>query len=163
MRSIARQPRSRSFIPWIFVAFFLVVVAANATMIWIGLTTWPGLVTDHAYERGLHYNRNLEAAEAQAALGWQVDVQAAAIAGGEGTITVTLSDRDGRALDTAEVEAFFRRPTAEGHDFTVHLRPRGEGRYEAVFEPPLPGVWDVHLRIRRGDARWVGEKRLFLR
>jgi nitrogen fixation protein FixH len=40
--------RSR-WIPWAFVAFFGVVLAANAIMIVIAITTWPGLQTQQAY------------------------------------------------------------------------------------------------------------------
>lgn len=160
---MAERSRSASWIPWAFAGFFLVVLAVNATMIWIGLSTWPGLVTDNSYERGLHYNRNLAAAEAQAALGWQVDYRVEPKDGGRARVEATLADREGRPIETAEIEALFVRPTSEGHDFTVRLRPRGEGRYTAEVAPPLPGLWDLHLRIRRGDDRWVGEKRLFLK
>lgn len=158
-----QRPRSGSWIPWLFVAFFLVVLAANATMVWIGLSTWPGLVADNTYERGLRYNRDLDAAKAQAALGWQVDYRVEPAGDGRAVLRASLLDRDGRPIDTAEIEARFVRPTSEGHDFGMRLRPRGEGRYVAELEPPLPGVWDLHLHIRRGEQRWVGEKRVFLK
>ena len=31
-------------------------------MIWIALTSWTGLATNQPYDRGLTYNRNLDAA-----------------------------------------------------------------------------------------------------
>jgi nitrogen fixation protein FixH len=154
--------RSGSWIPWIFVAGFAVVLAVNATMIWIGITSWPGLVTDNSYDRGLHYNRELEAAAAQTALGWQAEFSARLGEGLRGVLEASLRDRDGRPIEDASVEARFLRPTSEGHDFTLALAPEGGGRYTAAFELPLAGLWDVRLKVVRGGDRWVGQKRFFL-
>ena len=69
-------PASRDrWIPWAFVAFFGVVLAVNAVMIWVAFVTWPGLETTSAYQKGLAYNRTLAASQAQEALGWRVDVE----------------------------------------------------------------------------------------
>lgn len=155
--------RSGSFIPWLFVAAFAVVVAVNATMIWIGVKTWPGLVTANSYDRGLQFNRVLEAAAAQAALGWQVEFSAQLESGRHGQLTASLRDRNGRPLEGASVAAHFMRPTSEGHDFTLNLAALGDGRYAAAFELPLPGLWDVRLEVLQGDQRWVQAKRFFLR
>lgn len=163
MRNETGGVSGRSFIPWIFVGFFAVVAAANAIMIWVGMTTWPGLVTEGAYERGLNYNRNLAAAEAQAALGWQVRWRATLEHGREGRIEVELADRDGMPIDTARVEATFLRPGDENRDFALELAPEGRGRHAAAFTLPAVGRWIVHLRAVRGDERWVDEKRLVLR
>ncbi|GBD45045.1 hypothetical protein HRbin40_02546 [bacterium HR40] len=162
MTMMARRSTSRSWIPFLFVAGFLVVLVANAAMIGVGIATWPGLVTDHAYERGLQFQRELARAEAQKALGWQIEWQATGGAAGA-TLVLALHDREGRPIDTAEVRASFVRPTAEGHDFVLSLAPRGEGRFEASFRPPLPGLWDVELEIWRGEDSWTERRRLFLR
>lgn len=153
---------SGSWIPWIFVAGFAVVLAVNATMIWVGITSWPGLVTDNSYDRGLHYNRELEVAAAQAALGWQVEFSARLESGRHGVLEASLHDRDGRPVEGADIEARFLRPTSEGHDFTLALAPAGGGRYAATFELPLAGLWDIRLQVLRGGDRWVGQKRFFL-
>ena len=51
------------------------MLLANGAMIWLAFATWTGLETEGAYQKGLAYNRTLEEAEAQAALGWQVDLE----------------------------------------------------------------------------------------
>ena len=40
-------------------------------MIWFALSSWTGLAANQAYDTGLTYNRNLDAAARQAALGWR--------------------------------------------------------------------------------------------
>ena len=152
-----------SWIPWLFVGLFGVVVAVNGTMIWIAGSTWTGVTTDDAFEKGLDYNRNLEAQNTQAALGWRVTIEAELDEGFEGRLTLTLQDSEGASLDDAEVAVTFERPTHEGLDFTVLPEPVGGGRYEAGLAVPLAGAWNAHTVARRGDAVFVHDSRLFLR
>jgi len=159
----AKRRRGGHWIPWAFGAFFLVVLIANGTMIYIGMTTWTGLVSTNYYEEGRTYNRNIAAAEAQAALGWQVTAEARLTQGFDGELTVDVRDRQGQPITDATVTARFIRPTSEGHDFSLDLAATGEGSYRAAFTLPLTGLWDIHLDITRGDDRFVETRRVTLR
>ncbi len=152
-----------SWIPWIFVGGFAVVLAANAIMIYVATTTWTGIAVNRSYDKGLTYNRNLEAAARQAALGWEAALAAEVNAELAGTVKVALSDADGAPLREAEVLVAFERPTHEGHDFAVELSPNGAGSYSAPFSAPLPGVWNVRLIATRGADRFVTSERLVIR
>ncbi len=162
-RQGSRHAGSGSWIPWLFVAFFGVVLAANLTMVWIGYASWTGLVTDRAYDEGLQYDRVLDALERQRRLGWQVEIEAALEHGLDGRLTMRAREADGRPLEGARARVRFVRPTLEGHDFTIELKPRGEGRYAADFTLPLAGVWDLHLELRRGADRFLAVERAVLR
>lgn len=148
----ARRRSPGWYIPWLFVAMFAVVVAADGIMITIALNTFPGLSTDRAFEEGVAYNRALDGAKAQAERGWKVGVQAIPHAGNTAELAVAVADHDGRPLDGARVVAEFQRPTVTGHDVTLPLGERGGGRYGAVAQLPMPGVWDVRLTIVRPDG-----------
>ncbi len=151
------------WIPWAFGGFFLVVLIANATMIYIGMTTWTGLVSKNYYEEGRNYNRNIAAAEAQAALGWRLDIEARLVEGFEGELTVALRDRAGTPITDATVTADFVRPTSEGNDFSIPLAALGDGTYRATFTLPLTGLWDIHIDVIRGADRFVQTRRVTLR
>ena len=73
-RALATATDRSRWIPYAFVAFFGVVLLANGTMIGLAFATWTGLETEGAYQKGLAYNRVLDRARAQAALGWRVDL-----------------------------------------------------------------------------------------
>ena len=156
-------PRKSSWIPWVFVAGFGVVLVANGTMIWFATRSFPGLVTTRAYDEGLAYNRNLAAAEAQAALGWQPALVAVPLETFRGGLELSLLDRDGAPLDGATVSARLERPLEKEQDFAVELQGSGAGRYAAAFDVPRVGIWDVHLVIRRGDDRYVLDERVTFR
>lgn len=156
------RPRG-SWIPWLFVAFFLVVVSANGALIWIALKSWTGTAIDQAFEKGLAYNRNLEAARAQAALGWKARLEARIVEGFWVETVLTLSDADGAPIENAQVQATFERPTQLGNDFAIALRHEGQGRYQAAFELPLIGQWNVHVTARRDGTLFVHDERVILR
>ncbi len=164
MTAARRQPRAARrdgwWIPWLFVAFFAVVVGANGILVVLAMDTWTGLETEDAYRKGLRYNEQIAAAERQRALGWQVDLDFAPAGGRAGRLTVTLRDRKGTPLRRAEVDAKLVRPTHVGYDFALPLDPEGGGRYAADIRFPLAGQWDVRVTARRGADRYRLTRRI---
>jgi len=155
--SDSRPFTGRKFLS-IMVAAFLLVSAVNGAMIWLGLRSWPGLVSDSAYQEGLGFDKVLAAGRAEALLGWRAEI---AYDDRAGLLTVALADAQGRALSGLDLSARWLRPTSEGQDRDVALRETAVGRYSASFRPPLAGVWDVRLAMReRGQVRFHAEKRV---
>ena len=58
-------------------AFFGVMLAVNFYMARAAIATHPGLDHRNAYEAGVAYNKEIEAAKAQNALGWSVGLSRA--------------------------------------------------------------------------------------
>ncbi len=157
--SVRRPPGY--WIPWLFVGGFLLVLAVNGTMIWLALTSWTGLATNQAYDNGLTYNRNLDAAARAAALGWRPAITVR-IADGNGEIELRLTDRDGRPIAGAEVAVRFERPTSEGIDFALALAAVEPGLYRGRFALPVEGAWNLHATVRRGVDLLVRDQRVVL-
>jgi nitrogen fixation protein FixH len=155
MRSVAmRDERVRSLtgrsVLLVLLAFFGVTLLANGALVFTALESWSGLTGPRPYERGLAYNRALEAARAQSALGWQVKSDFAATGPRAGMLSVEARDATGVAIEGAVVRAFIVRPTQTGHDFDVELTPREAGRYGRAVVFPLAGQWQVSLEIAAG-------------
>lgn len=157
-----RMERRGSWIPWIFVAGFLVVVLVNGTMIWIATATWTGIATNRSYDKGLTYNRNLAAAARQEQLGWQAAIRTALDGERRGTVEVALHDDAGTPIGQAQATLTFERPTHEGYDFTLPLNQTGRGAYTADFVVPLIGLWDLRLVVTRDDDLFVAIERVLL-
>ena len=154
--------RSR-WVPWAFVAFFGVVLAANATMIVVATTTWPGLQTEQAYQRGLAHDEALAAAAAQAALGWQVEFAFEQTGERSGTLRLDLTDRFGHALQDGSVQVAFVRPTHGGHDLVVELNHHYGGRYLRDVALPLAGQWEARVHVVAPDGEYRLRERIYLR
>ncbi len=154
------ETRRSSWIPWVFVGGFAVVLLANGTLTYFALSTWTGLETTGSYQRGAAYNEVLDEEAAQRALGWSLDARFAGDAA-KGEIAVDLKDARGKPLAGALVTARLVRPTHEGHDIDLALPEIRRGSYHTRLSVPLPGQWDVRLEARHGPDTYRKTVRLF--
>jgi nitrogen fixation protein FixH len=154
--------RSGRWIPWMFVLGFGIVLTANATMVWVALTTWTGLETRNHYKEGLAYNERIADARRQDRLGWEAVVRIDAADVAAGTIEVDLRDARDRPLRGAHVAAEVLRPTHEGYDFTLVLPEVAPGRYRQSAAFPLAGQWEVRLLARRDGREFRRIDRVFV-
>jgi nitrogen fixation protein FixH len=105
------------------------------------MRTHSGLVTDHAYEKGLAYNQVVQADEEQKEKGWKSEVNY-----DNGKLRFTLRDRHNNPITPEKATATIIRPTQSGMDFTVELRGT-----ETPLEFPAPGLWKLRI-----DAQYQG-------
>lgn len=145
MLAETKGPRpSDRWIPWYFVVFFVGLTLVLAHMVWLAVGSYPGTVSDRAYEQGLAYNKSLQAAAAQQALGWQGQLVVAP----EGTATqlrYTLHGADGQPLKDAKIDCWLYRPSSNKLDTKLTLTAQADGAYGATVTFPAKGVWDVRL------------------
>lgn len=155
MHTMPRQ--SDKYIPWYFVAFFVVLAVLDGFFVYLATSTQPGLVTEHAYQKGVAYNETIAQAEAQAALGWQCRITL------EGkTLVLTLKDKDNAPITGAAVEASITRPTSNGHDFTVALAESAPGVYSVDPAFPMPGLWNIGAQVTWNQQHYQKSQRVVL-
>ena len=161
---MAQQRQPGWWYPFIFLGVFVVVVSVNLTMAYFATSTFTGLATDNAYEKGLAYNQHLAMARAQAALGWTVETTAQPVAGAphQAEIDILYRDRDGKPVDGLAVHAALSRPTVTGFANEAELQGAGSGRYVALVTLPLGGEWDAELLATGPDVAYQTQKRFIL-
>jgi nitrogen fixation protein FixH len=79
-------------------AFFGVVMAVNVTMMTLAVETLRGTDVDNPYSAGLAYNKEISAARAQEARGWQVVAHVERQADRQSTIRVEARDGNIRSI-----------------------------------------------------------------
>ena len=142
--------RSRWVLAWI--AIVLVVLFANATMIYLAMDTSPGLVAEDYYERGREFERTVLARRARSAgLSLRVQVPSRTVVHEPATYGFVAADSGGTPLEADEVVLFAYRPSDAGADFSVPMAMEAKGRYRAEVVFPLKGVWDIVVSVRRGE------------
>ena len=154
--------RDGRWIPWLFVAFFLVIFTVNGIMVTVALSTWTGLTTQSHYRDGIEYNRRLAAVERQEALGWDVAYSSQTLEGGTLDFAVAVTGSQGQPLYPDRVHVAFVRPTSEGFDSSHVLQLRADGRYGIFVELPLAGVWDARVTVEEHGRRHQSSQRLFV-
>lgn len=152
-------PRRFDWMPWIFALGMLVVVAVNGALVYFAFSSWYGLAADHAYERGRAYNKVLEAADRQEALGWSLTAALRPVAGGV-ELVVGLSDRDGRALEGLTVTAVLERPVGQAERRQAALTMQSPGRYVARLNELPRGQWIARIGADGAGAHVVSARRL---
>lgn len=148
------------WIPWSFVAAFLVVLGANVTLVVFATKTWTGLETRNAYVKGVNYNDTLAEARLQEALGWESSITVTVGDRGQVVLEVALSSDDGKPLNGVRVSARFIRPTHEGNDAALDLAAFGSGHYKGETVLALDGIWDVQVTAARDGAFFEATERV---
>ncbi len=134
------DPRRGRWIPWVFVGGMLLVVVVNGGMAWLALSTFTGVTTPRAYDRGRTYNDVLQEAARQDAMGWRGEVVLA-----DGVLRLRVVDAAGAPV-AGRVEGLLQRPlTRQTHP--LEFQPAGSGRWIAEAEPALPGQWEARLTL----------------
>ena len=137
---------------WYFFIFFMVVAAVNLCMVTLAIKTSTGLVTDHAYEKGIAYNKVVEAEEEQEKLGWKAEMEVK-----NDILYITLRDKSGKLLIPDKIVAHFFRPTQQGLDFEVKLTG---GKAKVDF--PMPGIWEIRVFASIGKNSYQQSKRMVI-
>jgi nitrogen fixation protein FixH len=143
MSQSTMNERRSGWIPWIFVGGMLIVVLVNGVMVWLALSTFPGLTTTQSYDRGRAYNQVLAEAARQDALGWSARVSLR-----EGRIAFAVTDGEGRAVEGV-LQAHLMRPL-EGTRVELGAATAREG-----FDLPelRAGQWDLRGTFTDGHGR----------
>ncbi|MFC0203576.1 FixH family protein [Novosphingobium soli] len=154
----------------ILVAGFGVVIGVNVAMATLASTTFGGAVVENSYVASQDFNRWLDEAAREKALGWHLDARR----GSGGVVVVDLALRHGQALRQAQDER--GAPQAEGGRAFAPARegpipprpaqaelveaPAAPATLTAVARHPLGRLPDVALTFRREGERWVSEQAL---
>ncbi len=136
-----RPVTGRSVLWWV-ISFFVIIFLANIAFVYFALSSWTGLSTENAYEKGVRYNETIARAEAQRKLGWQSTVDF----DGD-NLVVKLVGKDGNFISGRIVQVEIIRPVHEGLDQKLKLREAGQGIYQAPLKIPQSGRWWVDISV----------------
>ncbi|MEP0340040.1 MAG: FixH family protein [Alphaproteobacteria bacterium] len=150
--SATRPITGKMVLIWI-VAFFAVIIAVNLTFVYFALDSWPGLTTQKAYEEGVAYNKTLESAARQDAMGWRSHVALGpSTPKGTRMLTLTMTGPDGPLAGLA-AQARLTRPLGKGLTVDAKLAEDRPGLYAALLRLPALGRWQVEVTARAPDGR----------
>lgn len=135
----AIEARRSAWIPWIFVGGMAVVIAVNAVLIVKAMTSFPGLVVDRPYDRGIAYNDELRQNREQAMLGWSVSPRYT-----PGRLSIRIVDAAGAAVPGLDIHATVSRPLGAEFRIDTRLKPSGEV-YVGDIELLRPGQWEIRI------------------
>lgn len=132
---------------------FAVILAANLTMVFAAVGSFPGVVAKNSYVASQEFN--LRAAE-RAALGWS-----ATLSHDAGVISVAITDAAGAPVDGLTVAVTLGRPADARTDRIIELLAAGPV-YRAAADAP-PGRWRAAVIARSPSGDEIsGETVIFI-
>lgn len=161
--------------PALIIAFFALVVGMNVVFLGVaqkGITgifahmlpkpdagevadsRFPGTVSHDYQMKEAQYNAYLEQVEEQRQRGWDVHKgwEAQPMVDQPAVFLVTVQDAAGEPVTGAKVSGRFLRVSNSAFDQAFEMTEVSPGRYRLETLLPLPGLWQLVLEVRKGDA-----------
>ena len=149
-------PAPRRFTGWhmtaILVGFFTIVIAVNILMATFAVRSFGGVVVENSYVASQHFNRWLDEAASEKALGWD----AVTTRSKTGHVEVALK---GVPAGEIGVSAVARHPLGRMADQAMTFSRTADGGF--VSDQPLPaGRWRLRLELAVSGKKWRSEAEL---
>lgn len=134
----------------IMVAFFGVVIVVNVMMARFAISTFGGEVVENSYVASQHFNRWLDEAKQEGALGWK----AVASHRSDNRVQVALS---GTPVGAVQVTAIARHVLGRLPDQTMTFSQNADGTYISAQTLP-PERWRLRIAVNAGGKNWHSEE-----
>ncbi len=138
--------------PLIIIALLVAGAGANIGFMLVATGDATFAVEPNYYQKALHWDETMAQEARNAALGWSVTVAfVGAPQPGRVKLVARVNDRAGHAVRGAHVgvEAFHGARASQV--LAATLSPDSTGGYAATLPLARPGLWELRLRVERGD------------
>lgn len=142
--------------PWFLallgvIGVFLVV---NVVFVVFAVTSNPGLVADDYYEQGRAYEKNVVTRlTARNNLNWETkfELPKQIYTNTADVFRFSAVDSRGVSIMDADVKFVLYRPSDANADFAKTVNQIAPGLYQTRLEFPLPGIWDLNIKVTHGE------------
>jgi nitrogen fixation protein FixH len=143
------------------VAVLALTVAANIGLVMLAGDPDAGAVEPDYYAKGVAWDSTLAQERHDRDLGWTVDAVVGGVSRTGADIRLRLTDRDGKALDGADVRVEAIHNAQAGHRIHAVLPPAGDGGGAYAARLPLhrPGLWELRVTVRRAGEVFTANLR----
>ena len=162
-QTVTKGPRpSDKWIPYYLALAYFFLLLPLAPMVYYAVHTMPGVVTEHSFEKGVAYNKSIQAGLEQQALGWKAEVTLEATAPTTAKVALVLHDKMGAEVNDAVVHVWLVRPAQKGLDHDKDMLAQGQGQYSAEVDLPMHGVWDVRVSATKQGQNFQTQQRVIV-
>lgn len=142
--------------PWFLSLLGLVAVFLTVNIVFIvfAVTSNPGLVADDYYEKGREYEKNIVTRlAARNNLNWEtkMEIPKQIYINRPDVYRFSAVDLRGVPILDADVKFVIYRPSDSDADFVKPVEQIAPGLYQTKLDFPLPGIWDINLKVKHGE------------
>jgi nitrogen fixation protein FixH len=138
--------------PLLIVALLVGGAGANLGLMLAATGDASFAVEPDYYQKALHWDETMAQEARNAALGWTIAVVfERAAQPGAVKLTARVDDRTGHAIEGAHVAVEAFHSARARRVLRATLTAAAAGRYSATLPLDRPGLWELRLRVERGD------------
>lgn len=142
--------------PWVlgWILIVIIFITVNITFFITAMITSPGLVVEDYYEQGRQYEKNaLKLMIASTKLQWEMkmEVPETITVGLESVYRFSATDKLGLPINAESIQLVAYRPSNSNADMVTALHEIAPGLYQAALKIPLPGVWELQVKLKTLD------------
>lgn len=142
--------------------FFGIVFAANGIMTYFAIESFSGVQTERPYENGLAFNRDIERARAQDALGWRVNEAITRKDSGDVSLTIRITDSAQKPVSGLTIATLLKSPADSHNDCPITITEQDAGVYSGATQCGA-GQWDIDMRAQKsGEIVYYSINRVIL-
>jgi nitrogen fixation protein FixH len=152
----AHDERAGTFWAWVPAGLLGSMLLGLGSLAYIAADD-PGFALEpNYYDKAVHWDRAQAQARASQALGYRLELTQPLRVAADGRIELTLSliDRQGRAVTGAEVSAEAFANASASRTQLVVLREISPGTYRAELRQGSTGLWELRCAVTRGVERY---------
>lgn len=151
--------------PWFlaFLGILGVFLTVNLVFVVFAVSSSPGLVSDDYYEEGREYEKNVVTRlAARNKLNWEtkLEMPKRIIVNLPDTFRFSAVDARGVSIMDADVKFIIYRPSDANADFVQVVTQIAPGLYQTKLSFPLPGIWDINLKVVNGEEVYHQTQRI---
>jgi nitrogen fixation protein FixH len=142
--------------PWVigWISVVVVFLSVNILFFIVAWVSSPGLVVQDYYEQGRQYEHNaLKLMAAHNNLQWEtrLEIPETIVQNSPDEYRFSAVDARGLPIRDANASLLAYRPADANADFVTALQEIAPGLYQAGIGFPLPGAWDLQIKVQRGE------------
>lgn len=146
------------FIPWLFVLFFIVIAITDAVLVTLAVKTQTGVITEKAFETGLHYNKIITETKNQNKLNWHITLNT----NDPNNIILTAQNEQSQPMIGANIQTLLFRPVQAGFDKAVTAIDNKDGTYLIKPAYNFKGLWRLYIVIQYKENTYKMHKDIII-
>lgn len=160
-----KAPRKKAyFFPALVVGLLVMQVGLCFIGVYYATHSNANVVENDYYDKALHWDQQVAAEQASAALGWKTAIRVSERPDLQGnrTFVMDVKDRSGAAVTGARIRMIFFHHAQARLVETVELQEQDSGSYVATIATARAGIWEFRLVAERGKEKFVKREAISL-
>ncbi len=156
-------PRKKAyFFPALIIGLLVMQIGLSLIGVYMATRSNANVVENDYYDKALHWDQQVAAEQASAALGWagKIDISGMPDMQGNRTLILAIKDKSGAPVAGATIRMIFFHHAFARDVKSADLRDMGGGFYSAVIAAARPGLWEFRMVAQRGNEKWMKKEQI---